>query len=399
MFFRLPVRSTQLKNAPIAVHHGVFHKQITLTGAVAFIVAGSIGAGILGIPYAISKVGIIPGIFYILTLGLLMMGLNLLIGELSIATGKPLQLVGFAREYLGVVGEWCMSAIVYATLCGGLIIYIIGEGISLAAIFGGSSFWWSISFFVCGSFFVIRGLRMIKQIEFFLLIGLLVVILSIVGLSANHISFDSFVHVNVSDLLLPYGVILFAFHKTTTIPEAYSLLKDKNRMFKKAIIFSDLIVISLYILFMIVVVGVTGRETTEIATIGLGKQVGHVVLILGNIFAIFAMATSFLVVGVSLKDSLCWDFKIKPAAAALYTLGIPLLIFVLGLRQFISALDIVGGVFISLELLLILLMYWRAKQMKHLEHGTFKLHHTVFLGVILFITFSIGVVYSVVKMF
>lgn len=387
------------KDFPLAQHAGIFHRQFSLFGAIVFIVAGTVGAGVLGIPYAVSKVGIIPGILYIITLGLLMMGLNLLVGEITVRTGKPLQLVGLAREYLGPFGGWVMTLLMYSILCGVLVVYIIGEGEALSAIFGGSSFWWSIGFFVFGSFFVRKGLRTIKEVEFFLLFGLLLVVLLIAGMSFNHISLDSFRHVDLSDALLPYGVILFALHKTTTIPEAHSLLKHKDVLFKKAIIWSDFIIIALYIVFALVVVGVTGLETTEIATIGLGKQVGNGMLVLGNLFAILAMATSFMTVGVSLRDSLNWDFKMKPAFSLLLVLGFPLIIFLLGLRQFIAAIDIVGGVFVSLELLMILLIYWKATQHTQSHSGFFKLHHAVILGILLFVAFSIGIVYSVGKMF
>ena len=41
---------------------GIFHKKISLFQAVFLIVGGTIGAGVLSIPYAVSKVGLIVGI-------------------------------------------------------------------------------------------------------------------------------------------------------------------------------------------------------------------------------------------------------------------------------------------------------------------------------------------------
>ena len=75
------------------------------------------------------------------------------------------------------------------------------------------------------------------------------------------------------------------------------------------------------------------------------------------------------------------------------------MIFLLGVRHFIVAIDIVGGVFISLEMLLMLLIYWRAKQRKDWEPGKYRLHHTTFLAIVLLLALSIGAVYSVIKLF
>ena len=60
---------------------GIFRKRLTLFQSVALITGGTIGAGVLSIPYAVSKVGLTIGLFYIVSLGLLMIGLNLLLGE------------------------------------------------------------------------------------------------------------------------------------------------------------------------------------------------------------------------------------------------------------------------------------------------------------------------------
>jgi len=119
----------------------------------------------------------------------------------------------------------------------------------------------------------------------------------------------------------------------------------------------------------------------------------------GNIFAVFAMGASFLMVGVALRDSFVWDFKFPKGIASFFVCGVPIVIFLLGLRQFIAAVDIVGGVFGSIELLLLVLIYWRAKSLGDLPVGKYKLHHTALLAALLFLAFSFGAIYSVVKLF
>ena len=103
--------------------------------------------------------------------------------------------------------------------------------------------------------------------------------------------------------------------------------------------------------------------------------------------------------GVALKDSLRWDYKVPNIPAALLVCGIPLVIFLLGMRSFIAAIDIVGGVFISLEMLVLVLIYYRAKTLGHLNPSKYRLHHVWLAVVPLVIALTVGAVYSVVKLF
>ena len=380
-------------------YKGVFRRRLSLFQTVSLVVSGTIGAGVLSIPYAVAKVGLKIGIFYIITLGLLIMGLNLLMGYVSVRTSGNFHLVGMAKKYLGNFGEYFATVIVYLLMFGALVVYLIGEGEILYSMFGYSPIFWSIFFWAIGGFLIVVGLRGIKTVNFIMSIALLGVILIIAYFSAPHLEMVNLGYSNLASLLLPYGVILFAFHGVNAIPEAHILSQHSNGSFKKAIIISSIITISVYVLFSFTVVGVTGAETTEIATIGLGERVGPIMFLFGNIFAVLAMASSFLMIGLSLKDSMLWDYKMPKTAANGLVLGVPLVIFLLGLRQFTAAIDIVGGVFISLEMLMVILIYWRAKQVGDLEPGKFKLHHTLLLAILLIIVLGIGAVYSVVKMF
>ncbi len=378
-------------------HHGIFRGDLTLWEATALLVP--IGAGVLGIPYAVAQVGLIVGLFYIVILGFLMMGMNLLVGEVLVRTKGEKQLVGLAKKYLGNGGEVLMSLISYLMLFGALVVYIIGVGESLAVLFRGGAFFWSIVFSIIGSVLIFVGLRTIKKVELFLILSVLLVVFVIAIFSAPHVVVEHVRYTNFASLLFPYGVILFAFHGTTSVPEAHSLLLHKPELFKKALIYSILVGILIYIIFASVVVGVTGLNTTQIATIGLGNAVGPVMVWVGNLFAVLAMGSSFLMVGVALRDSFVWDLKFPKGIASAFVCGVPIIIFLLGLRQFIAAVDIVGGVFGSIELLLLLLIYWRAKSLGDLPTGKYSLHHTALLAALLFLAFSVGAAYSVVKLF
>ncbi len=380
-------------------HQGVFRKQIPLLEGTALIVSGTIGAGMLGIPYAIARVGMGLGILYIIGIGLLMMSVNLILGRITVVNGEELQLVGLAKKYLGRGGGIAMSLISYTTLLSVLTVYIIGSGQALSAIFGGSNVMWSLIFFGIEALLVSFGLRTVKTAEAFILMFLFAVILGLTLVSVEHVQVINWQHLDWTQIFFPFGVLLFAFHGATSVPEAHSLLLNKEKTFKRAIISANLITIFIYILFTLVVVGVTGLATTEIATIGLGKVMGETIFLLGSLFAVIAMGGGFLMAGVALRDSMRWDFNWPDWGATAVVCLVPLAIFSLGLRHFVEAIGLIGGVLMSMEMILILAIYWRTKSRNNVAVRRFGLINMIPLVWVLLFAFSVAMVYSVGRLF
>ncbi len=384
---------------PLVQHNGIFRRQLSMWEATVLILSGTVGAGMLAIPYAVAQVGLAIGMAYIVVLGLLMIGLNLMIGEVVVRTKARFQVPGLARKYLGKKSSWFMTILLYLMLFGVQVVYIIGVGESFDALLGGGPFKWSLLFFAAAMILIFIGLRTIKKVELLLMAFILFIVVFIAGSAIPEISFRHISYLSFASLLFPYGVIMFGYHGVTAVPEAHSLLVKKPELFKKAIIYAGLITMVIYAVFAFVTVGVLGTETSEIATIGLGQKLGSHIMWLGNLFALLAMGTSFLMTGVALRDSFIWDFKIKKWLSSTIAGAVPLALFVFGLRQFITVLDIVGGVFVSFEMLLLVIIYWRAKQLGDLDVGKYKLHHMALLIVPLVLALIVGAIYSVYKLF
>lgn len=382
----------------IVYHQGIFKRNISVLQGAALIASATIGAGVLGIPYVVSKVGIGLGLLFIVAIGLLTIGINELVGALTLETHDDLQLVGYVRTYLGSAAGVFMTAVTYVSLFGSLTIYLIGQGVALSTLFGGDPFMWSLIFFVIGSGLIYIGIKTLKTVEFWLTILILSVILIIAALSSPHIVSQHVSYISLSNILLPYGVLLFAFHGTTAIPEVKALLAHKPGGFKRAIRYAGYFSMLVYALFAVVVVGVTGPETTQIATIGLGEKLGSYMLILGNVFAVLAMGTSFLISGLALRDSFRWDYKIPTTLATAIVCGVPLIVFLFGIREFIALVDIVGGVFVSTIMFLLILAYWRAARLGHAPPLKYKLHHTLPFVVLAMIALTVGAIYSVLQL-
>lgn len=366
------------------------NKSLSFFEAVAVMLGSVIGAGILGLPFAVAKVGWFIGLIYIATLGVLVMGLNLMLGEITLRTKEPMQLAGLAGKYLGRRGKTIMAAVTLFSSFGALLAYLIGEGEVLRGFFGGTAFFWSLLFWLVSSFFVYLGLSFVKKVDILLTLIILGIVLLISFISAPQIKLPHLSTVSFKNILLPFGVILFALQGASAIPQVKEILPSSQKRMKAAIVAASLVVISVYILFTTAVLGVTGKETTEVATLGLGKKLGASVLILANLFALFAMGTCFLNISLSLKRVFIWDFKVPRFWAWFLTAIIPLILFLFGLRSFIDTIDVVGSVFGSLSAILIIMIYWRAKQKGDLTPHRFRLHHTLLLSVLIIIVFAIA---------
>lgn len=366
--------------------------------AAVLIMSGTIGAGILGMPYAVAKVGVLVGMFWIVFLGLVMMFLHLLFADVISTIKEPVQLAGIAERYLGKVGKWVMTTIFYFMLFGVLVAYIIGEGYAFSAIIGGSPFWWSCLFWSIATCLIAIGMKSIKVTELVLTSVILFVVLLVASSSLPYLNGNFARAIDMSQFFFPYGIILFAFHGVSTIPEVESAITKAPRDLHRGILYSSIIVMTVYLLFSALTVAVTGPGTTEVASVGLGQKIGPIMIIFGNLFAALAMGTSALMVGICLRDSLKWDFGVHRLLAILLVAVVPFTIFILGIRHFITLMDLIGGIFVSLELLLILFIYLRAR--KQIEwQGLTMWYHNVWIVGLLFVVCGAGFLYSLNKLF
>ena len=176
------------------------------------------------------------------------------------------------------------------------------------------------------------------------------------------------------------------------------VLRKSEKKIKKAIIIASIVPIVLYILFSVAVVGVTGLETSDVATVGLGQKIGTYMILFGNLFAIFAMATSFLSKGVILKELFMFDFKLSRINSWLLILLPPLILFIFGLHNFIATLGLVGGLSMGVSGSIMVLLFWKSKKMGD-RNPEFSLPNFRGVGVVLMGMFILGLVYSVWEVF
>ena len=88
---------------------------------------------------------------------------------------------------------------------------------------------------------------------------------------------------------------------------------------------------------------------------------GRGIVQLGALFGLVAIAASFLVLGNYLKNSLRYDFNLSYTFSAAIAIAMPMLFFLLGLREFMVVLGLVGMAMGIVEGTLIILLYQKAR--------------------------------------
>ena len=116
-------------------------------------------------------------------------------------------------------------------------------------------------------------------------------------------------------------------------------------------------------------------------------------------FAILAMATGFVGLGTALRDTLRWDFQLPTWISTFLVISLPLTLFLLGIKSFVAILEVVGGLFIAIESIFMVIIYWVAKRRGDTTSSGFAVQHSLLLGIPVLVVFTIVATFSVFKFF
>ncbi len=357
-----------------------------------------IGVGLFSLPFITSKVGILTMLFYFFLLGAVSVLVNFLYSEVVLRTKEVHRLPGYAGKYLG---KW-QKGLAFLTngfgLVGALLAYIIVGGsfifLLLNPIFNGSQLFYTLIFFAIGAILIYFGIKSIAQVESILLIFFFVVLGFLFNKGFPFIEIKNLSSFNIKYLFLPYGAILFSLAGTSLIPEIREILKDQAKDLKKVIFWSVFISVLVYLIFIFVVTGITGENTSFEAISGLKNILGDGIITAALIFGFLTVFTSFLTVGLTLKKILWYDLGMKKDLSWLMACFTPLLFYFLGFDNFITVISLAGGVFLGIDVTIMILIYLKAKKYGELTPAySFNFPRLLIYSLILF--FILGAIYEI----
>lgn len=365
--------------------------------AVAIILGMVIGAGVLGIPYAFAKSGIIYGLINLLLVGSFITIINLQLGEVILRTKGKHQLTGYAEKYLGKAGKELMAFSMVIGIYGALIAYLIGSADTLVSLFGGDHTFYIIVYFILFSPFIYAGIKTISRTEtlfmFVKFCCFVLVILSILPhMHKENIILREF---DPTASFFPFGVVLFSLLGMASLPEAREALGYDTRKFKKVVILASLIPIVIYALFAVSFVAIIGSEISEVATVSL-RYVNLFSFVVGSFFALFSMTTAYLANGLALQEMYNYDYKINKNIAFTLTCFVPLALIFLGVKSFIKTLAIGGAFSGGITAFLVTLMFYKAKKNGE-RPPEYEIKGNIFLSAFILIIFVLGVIIEILN--
>lgn len=335
--------------------------------SIALLVASTVGIGFFAIPYTFAHAGFGVGLIMFVLLTALMLTANLLYGEIILRTHEHHQFVGYVRVYLG---RWARLAnlftfwvSVYGAFIG--ILIVNGEFLSKFLSFFGvgvSPILLSTLFVAVAVTLVYAGLKTVSHVDFVVMTVSMAIVALIALFGMPHMLSAHFVFSTHVTWFLPFGVVLFSLNAIQGIPLVRETLTGQERYFRKALVWGTLIPALLYVVFTIVVVGVSGMDTTPAAIPGLAPALGRGIVMIGSLFGFLTSSTIFLSIVTAFRSSLSEDFRLRRRGDFLLPLFPGFILFLLGVRNFIEIIGLVGGVAVSIDMILLLLVYAKVKE-------------------------------------
>jgi tyrosine-specific transport protein len=330
------------------------------------LIGAIIGVGIFGLPYIFSQAGYPIGLAHLLVVGAVALILVLAYAEIVLHANGHHRLSGNVEQHLGRFWGSITSIALFASNWGAMLAYIILGGEFLHALtawlFGGSTLLYQFVFFAICAAVLIGGLGFVSRTESIFVFALLALLVIIIGGSAPYVDVSNLLVIEPALAFAPFGVVFFAFGGIATVPEMKAILGRYKKSLKRSIIVGFAVITTVYVLFTAAVVSVSGGDTTEEAILGLGSYIGDWAVLIGSLIGLFAVFTSFLILGVQVMDTAIYDHKAKYMTGWAWAITAPFILFIAGARDFIGVIGFTGGVFGVVIGLLVISMYKKAKR-------------------------------------
>ena len=282
-------------------------KQLTTWEAACIITGYGIGGGILSMPYLCERVGFMNSLIVLAIAFAASYVLHLMIADLALKTSDGGQIISCLGQFLfrGKLKKLLtitFFALMLAILCTNLTGYITGAEAILVELLPVSNMVAKLIFYVVAASVVLFGLKAvgvsekIAMVVIFALVGVLAVASFLVdGNSVPLFKAD------LKGCLAYYGMAMFSLAAFFSVPQAVEGLGGDRKKIKKAVFvgflnnFIIIAVINFCALF-------ASDEVTEVAMVGWSRGIGLWAQIVGGVFTVLAMLTTYWSLSLALAD-------------------------------------------------------------------------------------------------
>ncbi|MCH9613047.1 MAG: Tyrosine-specific transport protein [Chlamydiia bacterium] len=338
----------------------------------------ALGAGMLALPLVTALGGFLPAIVIYLLCWLFSVGTGLLFLEIALSTPKDANIVTMAGEFLGKGGKfvaWALYLFLFYTLT---VAYVSGGGGLVSSVFGLSPTLAIFAFVVFFGGIVYLGPKAVDPFMLALMVGLVLTYLAFVTLGFDHVSSFNLERSNFWAVFTGLPVIFTSFSYQGVIPTLMTHLHRNKRAMRVAIFGGTLIPFVAYVLWDFLIKGIIPLEgeygllsaatMQRTAVDPLSHFLpGAPITLIAQLFAFFALTTSFVGVTLGLIDFLADSLNVSHRGWNRFGLSAfvflpPLAIALINPALFLSALRYAGGFGCAILLgLLPILMVWQGR--------------------------------------
>jgi amino acid permease len=353
----------------------------------AIVAAATVGDGVFALPFVFYTAGWLTCLIYMAVLGaIIVMAHSLYLSTLE-KVGEKQRLLGLAKKYFGAGGFWAAFIAVVVGLLLTLVAYLIlgSEFIHLALPmvrerYAFAAFWALISLPIFLSD------RYVTDLELVGIVATSAIIILIFATAIPDVFFAVAPAINWQNLFLPFGAVLFSLAGWTSIEPAYDAEKKVQRRRGPwgALAAGTAFAAILYAMFAAGILGsttgITPDTASDLAQWAFWKK--EALAIMGLI----AVATVYLPISREIKNALEKDLSWNKIFSRGILVLVPPAFVLLGFNNFLVVVGIVGGVFLSAQYILIILVGRRAL--------TPSLSKTIWMDVAVAL-FAVAAIYSI----
>jgi len=355
-------------------------------GGVLLVAGTTVGAGMLALPVMTSFVGLVPSVVIFVVCWLVMLASALFLLDVNFSIQGEVNLISMARSTLGTWGQG-VSWAVYLLLLYLLTAAYISAGTPLFQMAVLSLTHYQIpiylAYFVLPAFFgifIYFGLSFVDILNRFLMLGLLISYLLLVGSLPKEMEETLLFRADWRPIFIALPVVITSFGYHIIIPSLKGYMHQNKKQLRYVLIIGSLFPLMIYIAWQTITLGIIPLEgkfgLAEAwkqgvpVTQPLARILQHRWLKMGtHFFSFFAIVTSFLGVSLSLSDFLKDGLKLKNTLksrllASLLTFVPPLVFVFTYQRGFIVALEYAASLIAILLILLPTLMAWHLNKPK-----------------------------------
>lgn len=330
--------------------------RLTFWEAASIIIGHGIGAGILSVPYLASRNSWWDILWLAAIAYLINLLLHFMIAELSYNNGGAQFIRCFEKElFVGRVGKlltWIAFALLGFSTVVNVSGFITGAAAALTAWLGLPELVAMLLFYVLSAAVVYLGLKVVgvcEKIAVFSMVGVVGILLAATLLS--ELSPLSTAFIAPANLLALYSMVAFSLSAVMSTPQVVKGLQGDVGRIRSAIAAGT----GLNLLLILVITFMTllgaGRDISQNgALVDLAAHLGGWVSVIGYIFTLLALATSFWANTLNLRDivdeQVHWGPRWSWLAASLPCLVIALLRFTsfVGFTRLASVVQVLTGI-------------------------------------------------------